>query len=363
VQKNSTLLTQTISQQFLKLIAEPLKSVQTLDQYLFIIDGLDECATKRGVEEVIELLGGIANAPEVRLRFLLTSRPERHIEAAFKSHLNSSMALWLALEDSRDDVRTYLRTQLQKVRDDFDSVLHNEPTSWPPPLDLDHLVHLSDGLFIYASTAVQSIGDGNVSPQTKLQALLKTHKGLDPLYAQVVTDAQGSGNFHTVMGTVMYLRMPITIRQLSWLLQLDIGDIRMALDQCRSVLVVPPSDDKSIRPYHASLRDFLTSQERSQGLCFAPAKYHRILLIQCLKNITSARLADVWPLVYACIEWRYHGSLFLLEDTTSQRFDDDVEAETKQIDSKWIAFWMRNVLAVVNSAYLKIDLPKVSPWC
>jgi hypothetical protein len=225
------------------------------------------------------------------------------------------------------------------------------------------LVNLSDGLFIYASTAVQYIGDGNGSPQTKLQTLLKIHKGLDPLYAQVVTDAQGSDHFHTVMGTMMYLRTPMTARQLSRLLQLDISDIRMALDQCRSILVVPPSDDESIRPYHASLRDFLTSQERSQGLVFAPAKYHRTILIQCLKDITSARSSDVWPLVYACKEWRYHGSLFLLEESANQQFDDYIEAETKQIDSKWVEFWMTKVLAVVESDYLRINLPKVSPWC
>ena len=47
--------------------------------------------------------------------------------------------------------------------------------------DLDRLVDLSDELSIYVSTVVH--------------------------YAQVVTDAQGSDNFHTVVGTVKYLRM------------------------------------------------------------------------------------------------------------------------------------------------------------
>jgi hypothetical protein len=67
--------------------------------------------------------------------------------------------------------------------------------------------------------------------------------------------------------------------------------------------------------------------------------------------------------VYACKEWRYHASLFLLEESASQRIDDNIEEETKKIDSKWIKFWMNKVGAVVGSSYVSINLPKVSLWC
>jgi hypothetical protein len=360
LEENRTLLSQTIQRQFSKLVAEPLMNIGILKRSIVVIDGLDECAARDRITDLIGLLGEMMNARRIPLRFLLTSRPERDIEVAFRSHINSDTALWLALEDSRDDVRLYLRTNLLQVRQKFAEVMKNEPSPWPSESVLDNLVKKSEGLFIHATTAVQYIGDGKGSPQIKLQRVLTMHKGLDPLYTQVITDAQESEHFDTIMGSLMHLQRPLTVCDLSKLFALDISEIRMALDGCHSILVIPEDDDESVRPYHASLRDFLTSHERSGSLFCAPAKFHLMLMIQCLKNITNARANNGLPLEYACIAWVHHGSLLLSEENASRPFNTLLhgsETEVEQIDLKWLEYWMAEALVWAPLQDFKSDLP------
>jgi hypothetical protein len=235
--------------------------------------------------------------------------------------------------------------------------MQNEPPKWPSESDLRALVDLSEGLFIYASTAVQYIGDGKSSPQKKLETVLKVHKGLDPLYRQVIEDAQECEHFHNVMGSLMHLREPLPIDSLSGLLGLDVSEFRMALDGCHSILVIPEDDHKSIRPYHASLRDFLTSEERSQDLYYAPAKYHGMLMLKCLENITDARTNDRLPLECACTTWLQYGSLLISEEIADQKPDSlwhDAGVQMKQIDSVWLECWLAEALVWIKPSQLNL---------
>ena len=122
--------------------------------------------------------------------------------------------------------------------------MQSEPSLWPTESVLGDLVMQSEGLFIYAATAVRYI-DGKGSPKDRLQKILRVHVGIDPLYAQVVADAQDWDNFDTVMGSLMYLREPLTISDLSELLGSDIN-VRAALRGCHSILVIPEEDAEHI---------------------------------------------------------------------------------------------------------------------
>jgi hypothetical protein len=174
----------------------------------------------------------------------------------------------LALEDSKDDVQLYSRTNLLQIRQKFVEVMKNEPSPWPSESVLDNLVAKSEGLFIHATTAVQYIGDGKGSPQIKLQRVLRMHKGLDPLYAQVITDAQESEHFDTVMGSLMHLRQPLTVGDLFKLFGLDVSEIRMTLDGCHSILVIPEDDNKSVRLIMHRCGTFLPAMS-GRGVSFA----------------------------------------------------------------------------------------------
>ena len=180
----------------------------------------------------------------------------------------------------------------------------HEPERWPSRADLDALVENSDGLFIYAATIVRYM-EGRGSPQANLRKVLTRHVGADLLYDHIISEANECPNFNRVIGTLVYLREPIPILDLAQLLQLDVSEIRSALEACHSVLIIPNSNDDSIRPYHASLRDYLTDRERSDNAFCDPAQFHASITVACLRATSNN------PSKYAWLEWYYHASCLI----------------------------------------------------
>jgi len=63
------------------------------------------------------------------------------------------------------------------------------PKPWPSPAVLKELVEKSEGLFIYVSTLVKYVGQGDCLPGEKLEAVHRINPGIDPLYKQVLSAA------------------------------------------------------------------------------------------------------------------------------------------------------------------------------
>ena len=223
----------------------------------------------------------------------------------------------------------------------------------------DALANKSDGLMIYAATLVRYMNDGQESPQIKLRKVLAGYNGVDPLYEQVISEAQERTNFKRVIGTLMYLRYPIPLAELALLLRLDIPDIRVALAQCHSVLLVPENEDDSIRPYHASLRDYLTDQERSgDGFC-APAQSHASIAVNCLRAITDCLGSEDKPSEYMCIAWYYHCSCLLsrIDGSEHVHLCSEVKAGMDTVNVDWLRYWMVEALTYAEVPYVRYDLP------
>ena len=357
LEADKTIPFQRLEDQFSSLLVNPLAKLGAVNRSLVVIDGLDECSSREGISELIRLLADAIEAHALPFRFLLASRPEPDIEAAFELYMSDRMALWVALEDSRKDVRQYLKTHLQQIRDKFSRIMRNEPKLWPPEPDLERMLTKSDGLFIHAATAAKYIGDGKGSPQKKLQTVLQMHKGVDPLYAQVISDARECENFDTVMGCLMHLAEPVEMTTLSQLVGLDIADIRMALDRCHSILTIPDDNDKPIQPYHASLRDFLTSEERSRSLFCAPSQSHVILLRGCMADLTSACANNGDPLTYACLRWSHHASVLLSDTCAIHPYSLPLRETAEQIQLRWVMYWLTRAVSVASAPTLKVKLP------
>ena len=154
----------TIERQVNFLLEQPLNDVSAEQQgsqriwppLVLVIDALDECADPEEVEELLKSLLSISKDPYVK--FLLLSRPERHILTGFDSP-RSDLRRILRLHDiERDiveaDIRHYLLSQMIIIRSE--SSLSED---WPSEKDVDHLTRLAGTLFIYASTAIKYIKD------------------------------------------------------------------------------------------------------------------------------------------------------------------------------------------------------------
>lgn len=346
VVKKPSIFSLRLRDQIKELILDPMLSIpEPIPSMIVVVDGLDECGgDDRLVRELVRLLVGVTH--QLPFRLLFASRPEVHIRNLF----DSSSTLCIALRDfnALDDVREYLRSHLSEVREENAMLMRNEPNPWPSEGDLELLVNQSDGLFIYVSTLVKFVGDGNGLPQQKLREVLKAHKGVDPLYDQVLSQARKCPHFEDVMGAIMFLREPLTINQTEQLLHLESGGVRLALSRCVSVLVIPSADnDGCPRPYHASLRDFLTDSTRAKGHYMDGMKYHTALLVNCLKLIQAQlenTVEDNEHLKYACQNWCYHLSLMLSNGGTCQHLDfclgDSMKAVMVALQGKWLKCWM-----------------------
>lgn len=331
-----------------KLIVGPaLTTVSSIPSTIVVIDGLDECSddSETLLQELIQLLVGLA--ARLPFRFLFTSRPESHIQQTFTSSSTKPKTYFLSLRDfSADrDICNYLQRHLSQIREQNRELMQNVPRPWPSWRELDALVEHSEGLFIYVSTLVKFVADKRGLPQERLQAAMTTHRGVDPLYHQVLSAAREFDRFERVVGAIIYLREPLTVAELGLLLQLQSSCIRLALRGCQSVFAVPDAEDESIRPYHASLRDFLTDRSRAQDHFLDPQLYHVRMLADCLQLIgTSGNSAgNGIPLSYACQNWCYHLSSALSYHATTSVLDTcdvDFVMMMKNMERKWLRHWM-----------------------
>jgi hypothetical protein len=332
-----------------------ITDVNPTDPKLIVIDGLDECASREGMCQLIEWI----RKNKSPFRFLFTSRPEPEIKYHILSDGHGDVRT-LSLTESEEDIRKYFVEQLEKVWPKQQRTEDGGPSQWPSGLYLDKLVEKSEGLFVYAATAVRYIGEG--SPQKRLEDILKLYKGLDYLYAQVIEEATQWDCFDLVMGSIMYLRHQLDINDLSRILltldeHLTSTGIRIALRRCHSILVIP-NDNSMIEPYHASLRDFLTDKSRSETLFQAPATCHGRLMFGCLSAITRAFSDGTRAPEYGVISWYYHARSFLSTGGAIKGFEelkDKAQELLTKINLNWVKLWMTEALCWAGIPYLKGD--------
>ena len=339
-------LRQPVAYQFQKLLVDPFRLSNKsflpheIPAAVIIVDALDECDDRVLMAELVKVV--IAKGKSWPFRILFTGRIDEHLRQIFQTEAAHSVTYSLSLHDfaANDDIRKFYN---KMFRDIYASNRHismrGVPLPWPSYEDISSLVNNTAGVFNFASTVVAFIDDGSDLPHLQLQSVLKHHDGLDPVYTQILSVASRNKDFDAVLGTLMLLTNPLPIKSLATLLRLDPARILHALRGLQSILIIPEDDDNAIRPIHTSLRDFLTSQERSNDLFIRPKERHFDIVIHCLQILCVSNsglffdTTDYGAQRYACCEWIFHlhGSMriemlddsliSLLIDFTSNNFD------------------------------------------
>ena len=353
LQSDPLILSQTLNDQFRKLIVDPILAInKPLPRMVVVIDALDECSDEDLLVEVVRLLSDpFATARRLPFRFLLTSRPEEHIRNAFARPTTRSKTHSVALHDfpARDDIRAYLELEFVNIRSDHEVYLREVSKPWPSPAVLEELVEKSEGLFIYVSTLVKYVGQGDGLPGEKLEAVRRINPGIDPLYKQVLSAALQTPNSRQVIGTFMLLRRTLKISALAQLLQLTLPALRHALRGCHSILIIPDEDDKDIQRYHASLQDFLTDRHRSHEY-FVDQEQHETITQGCLRVMESGLDHNTIhgdPVWYACQYWCHHFSARLssgrVSVITKSPFGLEVKYLVEKLMDELLRFWIYNM--------------------
>jgi hypothetical protein len=287
------------------------------------------------------------------LKFLITSRPDSHVSGGFQlANLNQMTQRYILHEIETQvvetDIQLYLKSNLKNIRE-----MHKLGDKWPSKQDVDALVHLSSGLFIFAATAAKYIQDRCYDdPKGQLGLLLKgvantsssPHQHLDQLYLQVLNNAFPdispgfSSRLKVALGSIVFLQTPLSSVDLEQLLGLNIP-LQTTMRHLHSVVIFPSNQTDVIQLIHSSFYDFLSDPTRCSNPKFLvnSEMQHSLLAQACLNAMKSLKrniceIKEPWKLhdeldipglvqqhiapvlQYACCHWASHLSHGLLAD-------------------------------------------------
>jgi len=288
VDYNPFIFKQSVDVQLSALIIEPLKQLSCAGRILdisplvIIIDGLDECQGRDVQSGIIKSLVTAFRHSSLRIRILIASRPEVHIQSTFNPTSMQPHLSRLALSDEfspQEDIYRFLEDSFDKIRREHPLASYI-PSSWPSADVLGELTQKSSGQFIFASTTVKYVGgDLHQLPHRRLDVIrrLQPPKGekdmpfaeLNSLYHHVLSNVDNIEAVKLVLGTLIVVNPGLehtdeeinsTHRLDKWL-SWQPGESAACLSQIASVIECATGGKISI--LHASLSDFLLDPSRS----------------------------------------------------------------------------------------------------
>ncbi|RAK81228.1 WD40 repeat-like protein [Aspergillus fijiensis CBS 313.89] len=340
----------TLRDQWRYLIWEPLSMLQSdlRDTVIVVIDALDECEVKANncendVEVILGLLSQIQKLHLVRIRVLITSRPEadmqRHSRSLSKDIHDQTLEkvkLVNDTDDREDDITRLVKHEMIAIKKSHPRL----PADWPGTQSLRQLVVQTEGLFIYATTVCRFLrGATEQTIQRRLETILGNKfdgnsKGnnLDEMYTRILeiiltgeadNDAEMSSLFKQVVGCIIVLSQPMSLIDLGHLIPCNIHDIEWALEQLRSVIEVPQDSHQHIQLVHLSFRDYLLDHSRCKNDLFYLEEKERnhVVFAYCLDLMTRYLRRDICCLREPGIEL---SQINLESSENKKRFPDSV---------------------------------------
>jgi len=339
---------------------------------VFVIDAIDECNDENEVKKLLQAISTFASSAKVK--FIITSRPETHINASPISREDQNSILRLHTIDTRevmDDIRLYVNNAFSRQPLD---------QAWYTNSDVDLLAARADGLFIFAHTVVKyvldtdTVADRMARLQTAAFAMKdsKVATGpLDSIYEFVLTRASDSAKVEPkelqatqqILACILMARMPLSIATLAEIVGRKPDVLRASLRRLHAVVNVPDNfDHPGLRTVHASFGDYLF-ERAAADLRIAAALGDESLFRGCIQVLhrrlyfnvsqsqtayrsnTSLRPETVTPSVeYACLQWTYH--------LAGLRQPGSFDQEINEIFLPRFLFWMElmSVLSQVQRA-------------
>ena len=394
---------ESLCSQMERFIVGPLKTAHI--STLIIIDALDECKDEEPASAILSILSRFVNEiPGVK--FFITGRPEPRIHSGFR--LRSLLPITEVLklhgvkpEAVNNDIKLYFQTQLTNLAETQSHFGY--PEDWPSQSDVEILCGKAAGFFIYASTVVKFVASVNYpSPErlTLITSLPQTtaeegKSGVDQLYVKVLKhafhnvhndDVQFYTNLRSILGTVLLIFNPLSVKGLSELLkrQHTLLFLFNTISSLRSVLLVPDNMEDPILTFHKSFPDFLTDPKRCEDKLFfvEPAVHHMEILLSCLnlmkerlkKNICGlddyAVLHEVQDisdqkryhigdaLEYACCFWTKH----LLNIPDSSPGVEKVQQAIDRFSTTHLLFWIEALSVMGKLSIAAYALNDIQQW-
>ncbi|KAL7924451.1 WD40 repeat-like protein [Trichoderma austrokoningii] len=380
-----------LDDQFQRLILDPLRKNPRCwgPSLLIVIDALDECGSEDDMRTLISVFSMAQHTTNPRVKFFLTSRPELPIRLGFENIGGKYDDLLLASVPATTialDIELFMRDKLRTIKTDYNMSVseHRKIVSdWPGEEVFQKLIATAIPLFIAAVTICRFLSDRRLgNPHHQLNRLLEYQtvkiSGMEMTYLPVL-DRLIAGlsirrkqevlhRFRYLIGSIITLVRPLSIKSLSHLLGVSTDVIEDQLDLLHSVLSVPTDLDTPVRLLHLSFRDFLVDAEETHsktGFWVDERESHSKLFTQCLEllshhlkedicclqypgtlqsEISQTIIDDCLPaeIRYACMHWAYHKKL-----SNRKICDDD---ETHNFLAKYLLNWLEALSILKQSA-------------
>ncbi|KAJ3565279.1 hypothetical protein NP233_g7734 [Leucocoprinus birnbaumii] len=291
ITRDPTILQKNREIQFQKLIIDPFvilaNSQAASDEQgslLIVLDGLDECSDRVAQSEFVTIISRHAQSAP-RLRFLICSRPEPHLEVAFSKSGTQAITIQERLNvddiEARRDANRLLRKGFTEIRSRYpDQLTDDWPTRAQTRLIADH----ASGHLGFVSFILRFIGDENYDdPFCQLEVCIRflEHSGgpetsnplydLDLLYTQIFSDIPASILPTTQRILALFIVSkdmviePSLCAQANFL-KLSQASTYSALRRLHSVIAIPGSTRapySNLQVHHSSFTDYLMDPARS----------------------------------------------------------------------------------------------------
>ncbi|KAJ7240945.1 hypothetical protein C8J57DRAFT_1726924 [Mycena rebaudengoi] len=324
---------------------------------VIVIDALDEL--QDAAMSVVEILSTIAprdcDLPD-NVQFLITSRPEHWADISRSKTLELAVFKQRALctESSREEVHNFIFARMKQI---------TRWNDWPSDSQVQYLSDKANGLFHYAATVLQWIEGqifqyGTASRKRVFGKFTQMGIGqLEDLYRLILTSFENIDGPH-VIGTILVLDEPLTIRQIIALLAdipEDDFDVANFLQRFRSVLIPGTTTlfEEATPQMHKSFRDYIMDVHAPAEFRILKGHAHFITARSCLEVIVKAGSQSDAVVKYCVEHWYQHlrkaveGSITWEDERMWNLFEQMVEEAVIGI---WAATSLRSLFMDVAAA-------------
>jgi hypothetical protein len=360
--------------------------------YVVIVDALDECEGENDARIIIRLLAEARSLKKIRLRVLVTSRPEVPIRYGFCQIPNAEHHDFILhnIEAATvdHDIFVFLHHEMGSIGQEWAL-----GTGWPGEQALKLLAVNARGLFIWAATACRFIRDGREYAERRLSIILQSSASatapdhrLNEIYITVLKNyisrsyddferEDTTTRFRKVLGSIIVLSSPLSVSSISRLLHVTKQVVDQTLNHLHAILDIPEDQTCPLRLHHPSFRDFLLNKDRCKDPNFwvDEKQAHRMLADDCIRlmsislkrdicgrkgpgtlvtDVASSRIEQCLPpeVRYACLYWIQH-----LWKSNAQLYDNDQVHQFLQVHLLhwlealgWIGKTSEGILAIFS---------------
>ncbi|KAB2109474.1 hypothetical protein AG0111_0g2144 [Alternaria gaisen] len=282
IAEHSNVVSQSLRDQWQHLVLRPLSKLHEPEAgqrtYIIVVDALDECDNDSNIRIIVQLLAEARSLTRVRLRVLLTSRPEVPIRHGFRQVPEAEHQDVVLHNISRSivdrDIALFLEHNFQLIAQE-----RCLRAGWPGAEIVVQLVRSAGGLFIWAATACRFIQEGKRFAAKRLETILcnrdttsvAPERHLNEIYTTVLKNStQGYADeekeeqcraLRYIVGSIAVLLSPLSTQSLDQLLDVAEG-VGPTLEDLHAILDIPNDRSRPVRLHHPSFRDFLLDRNR-----------------------------------------------------------------------------------------------------